>query len=81
MMKLKQGSLRLLEDQLQYIQLLYKTVTIPADNRHPQGYGGVKWNHTEILDLRRFKEAIISYGIHSLYVINNSFLLPKIIFP
>ena len=34
---------------------------LPADDRHPQGYEEISGNP---IDLRRFKEAIISYGIH-----------------
>ena len=32
------------------------------------GYEEVKWNPVEILDLRRFKAAVTSYGINSPYV-------------
>lgn len=32
----------------------------PADNRHTQGYKEVKRNTIEILDLKKFKEAVIS---------------------
>jgi hypothetical protein len=50
--------------------LVYPVTTqdLPGDDRHLQGYEEVKWNLTDILDLRRFKEAIISYVINSPYV-------------
>lgn len=35
----------------------------PADNRHPYSYAEVKWNPIEMLDFRRFKEGVVSYGM------------------
>lgn len=34
-------------------------------NSQYQGYREVKWNPIDVLDLRRLKEAVISYGMHS----------------
>ena len=41
---------------------------LPSDDRHPVGYEEIKQNPIEIIDLRRFKEEIISYGMHAPYV-------------
>lgn len=30
--------------------------------KDPQGYGRARWLPVEILDLRRFKEVMVSYG-------------------
>lgn len=35
------------------------------DNRQPQGNTEVNWDPVEILDLKGFKEAVVSDGIHS----------------
>lgn len=40
----------------------------PPDDRQLQGYSEVNWNPIEILYLKRFKEAIDSYGMHSPFV-------------
>lgn len=39
-----------------------------GDDRYFQGYNKIKCNPIDILDLQRFKEADLSYGIHSSYV-------------
>ena len=36
--------------------------------RHRQGYEEVKSSLTDIIDLRRFKEVVVSYGLHSPYI-------------
>lgn len=41
---------------------------LPADDRYPQGDEENTWNPIEILDLRRFREMIVSYGRHSSYM-------------
>lgn len=33
-----------------------------------QGYAEVNWNPVEMLDLKRFKEVVISLGMHSPFV-------------
>lgn len=33
--------------------------------RHPQGYAEVHWSPVEMLDLKRFKNAVISNGVKS----------------
>lgn len=40
----------------------------PSDDGHPWGYAEVRWNPVERLDLRRFKESIILYGVHLPYL-------------
>lgn len=39
-----------------------------AHDRQPQDYEEVKWSPIEILNLRRFNVVVISYGMHSPYV-------------
>lgn len=36
-----------------------------ADNGHPQGYSEIRWNLMEMLAFRRFKQTVVSYGMHS----------------
>lgn len=50
--------------------LVYPITTIQnlSDDRCPQCYGEITWNPIDILDLKRFKEAIISSGVHSFYM-------------
>ena len=51
----------------------------PPDNSYPQGHTEVKWDAMEMLDLRRFKKAIVSHGMHSPYVkVNTCFIQNKI---
>nr|XP_021486637.1 E3 ubiquitin-protein ligase RNF135 isoform X1 [Meriones unguiculatus] len=40
----------------------------PADNQHSQGYVQISCRPTKMIDLRRFKEAVNAYGMHSPYV-------------
>lgn len=50
--------------------LIY-SVTIqeqPPDDRHPEGYLEVKSDSIEMLNFKRFKEAIASCGMHSSFV-------------
>ena len=37
----------------------------PTDNLHPQGYKEINWNPVDMLDLKRVKEAVVSYGVYS----------------
>lgn len=37
----------------------------PPDDKYPQGYSEVNWDPIEMLDLKRFKEEIFLYGMHS----------------
>lgn len=37
----------------------------PPDDRHPEGYSEVKSDSIEMLDFKRFKEAIVSCDMHS----------------
>lgn len=50
--------------------LVYPITTIQnlSGDRRPQCYEKITWNPIDILDLRRFKEAIISSGVHSSYM-------------
>ena len=48
--------------------LVYAIQEQPPDNRYPQGYAELIWNPVEVLELKRFKEAVISYGVHSPFV-------------
>lgn len=38
------------------------------DNRHHQGYAEVNWSPIEMIDLERFKVAVISFGMNSPFV-------------
>lgn len=40
---------------------------MPA-NDVEQGYDEIGWSPVEITDLSQFKEVVISYGMHSIYV-------------
>ena len=40
----------------------------PPDDKHPQGYTDVNWNHVDMLNLNRFKETVVSYGMNSPFV-------------
>ena len=42
-------------------------LSLPPE-RCPQGYSRVNWDAIEILDLKRFKKATVSYGMHSPFV-------------
>jgi len=44
------------------------TIQNLSDDRCPQCYEEITWNPIDILDLRRFKEAIVSSGVHSSYM-------------
>ena len=37
----------------------------PPDDRKPQSYAEVNWIHVEMINLKRFKEAGLSYAMHS----------------
>ena len=54
----------LLENQHQFNQLPYKNDQ-QTDDRHHQGYKVADWNPVQFLDLKRLKEVVISYGMHS----------------
>lgn len=41
---------------------------MPADTQHPQGCVKIDWKPTYITDLRRLKESVVAYGMHSTYV-------------
>ena len=40
----------------------------PLYDKHPQGYAEIYWNPVEMLDYLRFKDAVISYGMHLPFV-------------
>lgn len=44
-------------------------IELEADERHLQGYQEFKWWPIEALDLKRFKETVMTHGLHSPYVI------------
>lgn len=37
----------------------------PPDDRYPQSYVEVNWAPLEMLDLKRFKEGVVLYDMHS----------------
>lgn len=43
--------------------MITRFVQLPYKN-DPQGYAEIDWTPVDILDLRRFKEAVILYGTH-----------------
>lgn len=51
--------------------LAYYAVSIqqrPADDDHPQGYHEAEWSPVEVLDLRKRKESVTNFGMHSPFV-------------
>lgn len=41
---------------------------LAPDERNPQDYEELGWEPIDVLDLKRFKEAIVTYGMCSPYV-------------
>jgi hypothetical protein len=44
------------------------TKELGPDDRNPQDYQEFGWHPIEVLDLKKFKETVITYGLHSPYV-------------
>nr|CDQ07277.1 Bm11540 [Brugia malayi] len=40
----------------------------PADDDHPLNYHEAEWRPVEVLDLRKFKESVTNFGMHSPFV-------------